>query len=95
MVSVNMKNLEVVSQSLNKAQEAHASTSVNTNHQKYIQAVNSSASSNEVSREPAVKIDTNPAFVMTPDGVTHRKIISNSGEITYTPSVTLDSYNPE
>lgn len=93
MVSVNMKNLEVVSQSLNKAQEVHASASVNANHQKYVQAVN--ASSEEVSREPAVKIDTNPAFVMTPDGITHRKIISNTGEVTYTPSITLDSYNPE
>lgn len=90
MVSVNMKNLEVVSQSLNKAQEVHASASVNANHQKYIQAIN--ADKNEISRDPAVKIDTNPAFIMTPDGVTHRKIVSNSGEITYSPSINLDSY---
>lgn len=93
MVSVNIKNLEVVSQSLNKAKEVHSSASVNANHQKYIQAINSNA--DNISREPAVKIDTNPAFVMTPDGITHRKIISNTGEITYTPSITLDSYNPE
>lgn len=37
-------------------------------------------------------IDTNPIFIITPDGTTHRKSINELGEAEYVPSITLSSF---
>lgn len=38
------------------------------------------------------RVDTNPLFVITPDGTTHRKTQNELGETEYVPSITLASF---
>lgn len=38
------------------------------------------------------QVDTNPIFIITPDGTTHRKSVNELGEAEYVPSITLSSF---